>query len=337
MHLSVSEITNQSQWELFVIKHAPDSLFQSWLWGEVQKKTNHFVQRFGVYADRTLIGVFQVVIVRARRGSFVHVRHGPIIAKGNTDGWKSALSFLAEYAKKHACLFVRMNPLIVPTAEESALFRSLHLQPAMIHRMDAEDCWVLDITKSEQELLAGMRKTTRYEIRRAPAAGVSVFSTTDSAYFSEFAALYKQTSSRHSFVPHGGIREEFELFARKKQAVLYLAKIDGSTVSAAIILYYGKQAIYHHGASIPSKVPASYLLQWEAILDAKKRGLAIYNFWGIAPDHVPNHPWNGITLFKKGFGGYERVYLHALDMPVSPLYVIPRSIELVRKVLRGYD
>lgn len=330
-------INDESQWEWFMLKVAPNALFQSWIWGEVQKRAGAKLERFGVYEGKTLRGIFQTVDVRARRGAFLHVRHGPVLDKPTPALWRAVFQFLREEARKKHMWFVRMNPVLPATDELLGIFSSNGLRPAAIHRMDGEQCWVLDLSLSEDELLSGMRKTTRYEIKSAIKQGVEVFSTTNPVHLKEFFALYEQTSTRHGFVPHVGIREEFELFAKKHQAVLYLGKAEGKTLSAAIILYYGNQAIYHHGASVPSKIPASYAVQWEAIREAKKRGMNVYNFWGIAPENSPKHPWRGITLFKKGFGGREIDYIHAHDMPVSPLYILPRTVELVRRVSRGYD
>lgn len=330
-------IDDESVWEWFMLREAPNALFQSWTWGEVQKKTGAILSRFGIYKGKELCGAFQIVEVRARRGSFLHVRHGPVISHPAPALWKSTFDFLRKEAIRRRVWFVRMNPVLPDTEELRKLFALNKLRPAAIHRMDGEQCWVLDLSGTEDELMAGMRKTTRYEVRSAVKEGVEVFSTSDPSHLKDFFALYEKTSTRHGFVPHTGIREEFELFSKKHQAVLYLGKVRGETLSAAIILYYGTQAIYHHGASVPSKIPASYAVQWEAIREAKKRGMNVYNFWGIAPDDSPKHPWRGITLFKKGFGGREIDYIHAHDMPVSPLYVLPRTVELVRRVSRGYD
>ena len=108
-------------------------------------------------------------------------------------------------------------------------------------------------------------------------------------------------------------------------------------LASAIIMYYGHQGAYHHGASIPTKIPASYLLQWEAIKEAKQRGKKFYNFWGIAPDDAPaSHPFKGITLFKTGFGGQKYELLPCQDLPLSFKYNLTRVIELVRKKKRGF-
>ncbi len=115
-----------------------------------------------------------------------------------------------------------------------------------------------------------------------------------------------------------------------------MAKHNGLPIAAAIILFFGGFAIYHHGASISTKIPGSYLLQWIAIKEAKKRGKKLYNFWGIAPSDKPNHPWRGISLFKQGFGGREVSFGHAQDLPISPFYAISYTIESARKLSRGY-
>ena len=94
---------------------------------------------------------------------------------------------------------------------------------------------------------------------------------------------------------------------------------------------------YHHGASLPlgSRTPAAYLLQWEIIRDSKCRGAKWYNFWGIAPDDQPNHPWAGLTQFKIGFGGFRESYIHAQDLILNKRYWVNYVIERFRRVHRG--
>lgn len=317
------EIVSVQVWDSFVMHYSPMALFQSWEWGEVVRKEGHSVWRFGWYDKEALVAVAQVQKVTARRGTFLHVRHGPIVT--HQKYWKKIHEDLIDLARKEKAWFIRISPQVAYTN----IFQVLGFVPAPMHAMDAELCWVLDLDKSEEEILAGMRKTTRYEIRRAEKLGVAIDTGPK-----DFLALYTRTSERHGFVPHSGIQEELEVFGNN--AIVYNAAHEGTTIASAIVLFWGDQAIYHHGASIPSKVPASYLVQWEAIREAKKRGKKIYNFWGIAPEDNANHPWRGITLFKKGFGGREMEFMHAQDYPVSPLYMIPKTIESIRKRLKGY-
>lgn len=331
MTYALSDIASEAIWNAFVKTHSPMALFQGWEWGNVAKSSGRTVWRLGWHESEKLVAVAQVEKVAARRGTFLHVRHGPILNRPNKSLWNALMSDLATLAKREHAWFIRVSPLLEITPGHIRLYRELGLSPSPIHAMDAELCWVLDLDKSEEELLSGMRKTTRYEIKRAEKLGVVIRKHTD---LKDFFALYARTSGRHGFVRHAGIREEVKVFG--SQAVVLDALVEKNVTASAVILFWGNQAIYHHGASVPSKIPASYLVQWEAIREAKKRGKMLYNFWGIAPDEKENHPWRGITLFKTGFGGRRMAFMHAHDYPVSALYIIPKTIEAIRKRMKGY-
>lgn len=336
--LNIRPIEDQGTWELFVLTHGPNALFQSWSWYETLRDTKARVQTYGVYQQDQLIAVFLSHIVIARRGSFVHVRHGPILSSSAPiSTWQKIADFTKILAKENRCWFIRMSPQL-PIGKASDDIRTLLGGiPASIHRMDGEYCWVLDLIPTEEELLQSMRKATRYEIRRAQKEGVVVVGSRDVKFYKEFEKLYRATSDRHGFVPHEGIREEFVIFSKRNQATMYLGTYQKKVYVASIVLYYGKQAIYHHGASINSTVPISAAVQWKAICEAKERGMNVYNFWGIAPEHSIKHPWRGITVFKKGFGGRIVEYMHAFDIPVSPMYAFTRLVDVYRKYRRGYD
>lgn len=334
--LRIQEISSQKIWESFVLTYSPQALFQSWQWGEIEKKSGDSVRRYGIYSEKELIGVAQLFIVHAKRGTYLHIRQGPILSDYSRSTLQQSITLFSEIAKKERALFIRMSPMIEDSDEHKQMLHDCGLLPSPIHEVDAERCWVLDISQSEDSILQGMRKTTRYEIRRGQKMDIRVKKTVNPDDLSEFITLYKETSKRHGFVSHGSIVEEFEHFASRGEAMLLLGYVDQTLIAGAIIIFYGGQAIYHHGASLPSKVPVSYMLQWQAIVEAKKRNIGVYNFYGIAPEGKPNHPWNGLTLFKKGFGGKEVRYMHAYDYPLSPLYIVPKIIESIRTKMRGY-
>lgn len=334
--MRIDTISNRGEWDRFWGEHAPQALFQSWAWGEVVKRQSIPVARFGLYDGSCLVGMYQVVTVRARRGTYLHIRHGPVIIGTNPEVWECIITFLQNFAKDQRASFIRMNPPFEDTKTNHILLRSFGMRPAAVHEVDAERCWVLDITPDEESLLSGMRKTTRYEIRRSEKVEIRVVSSTDPTDLDKFFGLYQKTSQRQHFVAHTGIRDEFEVFAGEGNAVLLLGYHEHTLLSAAIILFSGRQAIYHHGASSPTKFPVNYAVQWKAIREAKRRGMRIYNFWGIAPAVTKNHPWQGLTLFKTGFGGQEVRTIHAHDLPLSPRYWVTRSIEWWEMRKRGY-
>lgn len=334
MKLTVKPIESRKIWENFVLREAPQALFQSWLWGQVQEKMGLAIWRLGFYQNQKLIGIAQASFVHARRGKYLHIRHGPIINTFDSQAWQAAVTEIKNLAQKGKAWFVRMSPLIAFSDSQAQLFVQLGFREAPILGLDAQRCWVLDLGKKADELLAGMRKTTRYEIRRAEKLGVCVIKSTKVVHLKQFLNLYEETARRQHFVGHSGIVEEFTIFAKENRALLFLGEHNGELLAAALVIFYGGQAIYHHGASKVSQAPVSYLVQWEAIREAQKRGLKVYNFWGISPEDAINHPWRGLSLFKRGFGGREIEYLPAYDLPLNRAYYLTYLFETCQRLLR---
>lgn len=348
--MNVNEISDKETWEAFINKYSPHSLFQSWNWGETivqvqsakcpglaarASKIQSF-WRLGIYDNKKLIGIAQIEKVTSKKGAFLHIRHGPIFSLWKKEYFYYFLQYLKNLAKREKCYFIRLSPLIENSSQNKQLFKSLGFMDAPIHAMDGEYCWILDLDKDEATLLSQMRKTTRYLIRQAEKIGVKIVKSKQKKDMSSFLSLYHQTAKRQHFVEHKGIIEEFTQFAQDNQIMLFNSYYKKKLLAAALILFYNNQAIYHHSASIEQRIPVNYLLQWEAIKEAKARGKKFYNFWGITPDGKKRHPWFGLTLFKKGFGGELREYLHAQDFPLSPLYCTTYIIEWIRKIRKGY-
>lgn len=341
-NMRIEEITIKNVWEDFINKHSPQSLFQSWNWGETinkiknQKSNIKNLYRLGLYEDDNLLGIAQVVYIDAKRGAFLHVRHGPIFKEWRKDYFDILLNYLKNLSRRENAVFIRISPQLPDSIDNKSFFRDYKFYDAPIHRMDGEICWVLDLTKSEIELLSGMRKTTRYLIRQAQKLDIKIVKSQNKEDIDEFLRLYNDTASRQHFVKHPGIKEEFDQFVKDDQILLFKGYYKSDLLAAALIIFYNDQAIYHHSASIQQKIPVNYLLQWEVIKEAKKRSKQIYNLWGISPEDNHRHPWQGLTLFKKGFGGYKVEYLHSKDLPLSFLYCATYIIEQARKLLKGY-
>ena len=203
------------------------------------------------------------------------------------------------------------------------------------------DTTLIDLTKSEDEILSAMRSKWRYNIRLAEKKGVVVrayraksdkadipsLDSDASRALDIFYELYKTTASRDGIAIHAKKYYEdlFTLSASHKDAPLitvYIASHEGENLASIITLFSKSEAVYLYGASSNAKrnlMPA-YLLQWTAICDAKSYGSAVYDFYGIPPSDDKNHPMYGLYLFKTGFGGRIVHRPGSLDSPLSPLY-----------------
>lgn len=334
--MEIKEITEKKTWEDFLLQCSEKTFCQSFNWGEFNKEMGDKVYRFGIYDNEKLIAVAQTLRVKAKRGTFIFVPHGPVILEGNSlEIMKALLEHLKDLGKKEKASFIRFSPVFQLNAENVKMFKELGTINAPIH-MHPELTWELNTTVSEEDLLKGMRKTTRYLVKQAEKnSDVEIVKSVDEKDLNEFEKVYLETAGRHSFTPFPEkyLKRELEAFKDDNEIVIFSGKYQGETVSSAMIIYWSNRAFYHQGASSSkySKIPISYLLQWEAIKEAKRRGCEIYNFWGVVPDNEKNHPWAGLSLFKKGFGGTEKQYVKTQDYVLSPVYWLTYIFEQIRK------
>ena len=342
--MSIKEITDKARWESFVLQNREATFLHSWNWGEFNKNTGEKIWRVGVFNGDKLEAVMLIIKVMAKRGLFLFVPQGPILKVSSIKYQVSSIFdelfvFLKKLGKKEKVNFIRISPIFENTSENLSIFKSSGFRNAPIHMMHPETTWLLDITKSEDEIFKGMRKTHRNLIRRAGKEGVEIIQNADEKYLKSFYEIHLETVRRHKFIPfsYDYIKEEINLFKDDGQIGVFSAKYGGEIISSAVIVFYGNQAFYHHGASSSkySKIPASYLVLWEAIKEAKKREKEIFNFYGIV-ENKPNHPWFGLSRFKKGFGGYKKELLHCQDLPLNKKYLIAWMVETARKIKRGY-
>ena len=342
--MNIREITSKNQWESFVQSSKENTFLHSWNWGEFNKNTGEKIWRLGVFDNEELLAVVLVIKVNARRGSFLFVPQGPIVKEFRTLNFEFGIldelfNYLKDLGEKEKVGFVRISPILENTEENLEIFKQAGFKNAPIHMMHPELTWVLDITKSEDEILKGMRKTHRNLIRRAAKEGVEIIQSTDEKYLKAFYDIHMETVKRHKFVPfsYDYIKSEIDAFKNDDQISIFSAKYKDEIISSAIVVFYGEQAFYHHGSSSSKhyKIPSSYLNLWEAIKEAKKRGKKKFNFYGIV-ENKPKHPWTGLSKFKKGFGGHQKELLHCQDLPLNKKYAITWLIETVRKIKRGY-
>lgn len=341
--LEVREINDEKIWEKFILDQTYAIFLQSPQYGEFYKKLGERSWIFGIFDAGKLVGGTLAVTVHAKRGSFLFLPYGPVIneKKNRGEALKALTAHLSDFAISQKVDFLKAAPFWENNPTNQNLFRQFKYRNAPMHIL-AENTWLLDLNLSEENLLIGMEKTHRYLIRRCMKAGVTVLKTSEPKKLAEFSRLHDLTAQRHKFHRFSDefIQNEYDCFAPRGEAVLIKGILpDGRVDSAAVIIFYGNMAAYRHGASanFDHKLPTSYLVQWEAIKEAKKRGLSWYNFWGIAPPNAnKTHPFYGITHFKKGFGGFNFNLLHCQDLPLTKKYYLNWLVETFRSLRRGF-
>lgn len=332
----VKEIKDKDVWEKFLLSRSPKSFLQSWNWGETQKLIGKRIFRFGIYSNE-LQGVCLVIYESAKRGKHLVIPGGPILDWKNRQLVEIMLSEIKRIGKDNQCWFVRVRPELEENKSNYNLFTNLGFKLSPMH-LHAQNTWVLDITKDEEDLIKQMRKNTRYEIRKSLKHGLTLKISTDKKEVDVLYELQKQTVKRNKFVGFSRklFKSQMKTFSVDNQANIFSVYKNKKPLVSAIIIFYADTAYYHHSGSSDEarRYGASYFLQWEVIKHAKLRGIKYYNFWGVAPDNNPRHRFHGVTVFKTGFGGNQINWLPAHDLPLSNLYRLTSSFERIRKKYR---
>lgn len=316
------------------ILRAGGSFLQSWEWGTFQEragfKTLHLRDEHGVpslWLDRPM--------PFGKR--YWYCPRGPLA------------SFAADYDVFKGATFLRAEPSQVP--EFKKLTNGRNLKWRKVHPQQPAQTIILDLSKSEEQLMKEMHQKTRYNVGLAERKGVRVYHARgkDANAFETFWALVGETTNRRAFSSHekSYYRTMLETLAgdperegkKRPVAQLVFAEHDGRVLAANLMIWFGDTVTYLHGASsnVRREVMAPHALHWELIKEAKRWGYADYDFWGVAPEAVPagrqsveRHPLAGVSRFKRGWGGTYVQYPGTFDLPLDKLAYFAYS--LVRRL-----
>jgi peptidoglycan pentaglycine glycine transferase (the first glycine) len=333
----VKEISDKIIWEKFLLSRNPGTFLQSWDWGESNAQVGFKIKRFGFYKLNNLVAVVQLIHQPAKRGPHFLIPGGPVCDFKNLRLTKFIVKFLHNYGKKEKVWFIRVRPDVPDSESLRNLFNKLGFISAPMH-LHGENTLILNISYPEDKILSGMRKTTRYLIKKSFGEGYKIRTSIDKIDAEILYSLQAETVKRHKFIGFNKklFEAQIETFGKDEQALLFICEKNKVPLVAAIIIFYGKKAFYHHSGSaeVARNTNASYYTQWAIIKKAKSLGSQYYDFWGIAPTDNPKHRFAGVTIFKKGFNGERVDWLHAHDLPISPLYWLTYIFERGRKLIR---
>ncbi len=306
----MQRVTEQRDWNEEALRLGGDFL-QSWEWGTFQEKAGAEIARWRGDGALALLIKRSLPLGRA----YWYCPRGPL----GEDGLKK----LSDAGALAGADFFRFEPKTDPSAEAGMAKKIRDVQPGQT--------LLIDLRQDEEVLLAAMHEKWRYNIRLAERKGVRVFMAgeKDSTALDVFWSLMTETTERDRFRAHD--KDYYRLMLEtlpgdpsidgqtRPVARLLFAEHDGKILAASLMLYFGRTAIYLHGASSRERreVMAPQALQWHAMQDAKAWGYADYDFWGVAPEGAENHPWAGITRFKRGFGGRYIRYPGTYDVSLS--------------------
>ncbi|HXF86628.1 MAG TPA: peptidoglycan bridge formation glycyltransferase FemA/FemB family protein [Anaerolineales bacterium] len=302
-------------WNQFIATHPEAHLLQTGEWGELKSA-------FGWKPVRIVSGDIGVQLLFRRLPLGVTIGYIPKALLKNGD---SILSEVDKACKQHHAIFLKLEPdawndEFIPHPSSFVLSK---------HNIQPPRTLLVDLCGTEEEILARMKQKTRYNIRLAERKGVRVHAWDDIASFHKMMIL---TGKRDGFGVHSleYYRRAYELFHPKGMCELLVAEYEGKPLAALFVAYHGRRAYYLYGASTDeerNRMP-TYLLQWEAMKWAKRRGCEVYDLWGVPDEDEATLEANfetrrdglwGVYRFKRGFGGQLKRAAQAMDKVYNPL------------------
>jgi len=294
--MELIEITNKEQWDKQIGSQKMSQFLQSWDWGQFQKDLGREIWRLDLNENY----IFVIKMPLPLEQNYLYIpRLNFLLDKGTLD----SLKHLAQTEKS---IFLRLELVLQQDLDLFGFKKIPSVQPATT--------LILDLNKSEEELLAEMHQKTRYNIRLAENKGVMV--TESAEGLDNFYDLISNTYNRKGLSVYN--KEYYKkLLANLAGAKIYQAEYQGQILCANLVLPYGDTITYLHGGSSEDgkNLMAPHLLQWETIKKAKGLGYKYYDFWGI-----DEKKWPGVTRFKKGFGGFEADYGGAWDLELNKFW-----------------
>ncbi len=310
--MEILEVKNSHELNDFVAGQPMSQFLQSGEWADFQESLGRKSWRFLVKDDGKIIASAVIVKYPLPFGqSYLYCPRGPIFIKNIP-----AILFnkLKELAKIEKAAFLKIEPRAeVGDLKKIGFKEAAPVQP--------KNTLVLDLKKSEVDLLNSFHPKTRYNIRLAEKKGVKIRVSTDKKDVEHFWQLIQQTAKRDNFSPHP--KEYYSALVEKlgqaEMLKMFIAEYENKILAINLVIFFGNTAPYLHGASADESrnLMAPHLLQWVAIKEAKNRNCLWYDFWGVAPLNQPEHPWVGVTRFKEGFNGQRIDYVGTWDLPVK--------------------
>jgi len=196
--MNIRKIENEKEWSEFVLEHGPRSgaFLHSWSWGELQEAIGHRLWRFGMFDGEKLIGVFSLNKHTFPFGrSYLYSPRGPIFMEGHTHLIDEFIDYAKDIGLEENAVFIRFEPANESTEslKGRGICDSEDLQP--------KDTIMVDLSRSDENLLKAMHSKTRYNVRLAEKKGVSLEMVGEEG-IDEFWPLLVDTYKRQGINPH---------------------------------------------------------------------------------------------------------------------------------------
>lgn len=322
--IELQSCTDQEMWDDYVLENDGHPL-QLWGWGQLKAAHGWSVDRFLAYThDERVVGGAQILTRKLPQPlrAFSYIPRGPL---GDADSRGELLEALAENVKReYHSVALSIEPDMIEFESPKGWVKSKN-------RILPARTIILDLKKTESELLTEMVKKTRQYIRKSAAEAIKIKQVRSREELDKCLEVYHQTSRRAQFGLHDDQYYHDVLNILGDHSPIFAAYVDDQPIAFLWLAISSHTAFELYGGmnDTGQQLRANYALKWYAIRKTKEWGLSRYDFGGLIGD--------GVTTFKKGWTVDETELAGSFDKPLSPFYKVwnnglPAAKTVVRKL-----
>jgi len=326
----LTSLSTSTEWDAFVAAHPQGGVLQSTHWARLKNRFGWTSHRVWMRRDGKLVAGAQILFRSIAFGlaKFAYIPHGPLVDWDDAEQVEVLLNQidLAVYERRAGIL--KMEPLLWQDGMLPEKWADICQQHGLKNDVDTlqpPQTILVDLRPSSDDILAGMKQKTRYNIRLAAKKEVTVRQGS-MADLPAFLQMMRITGERDGFGVRAPeyYREALKLFQETNQVGLFLAAYEKRPLAGVMAFISGNTAYNLFSASNNeerNRMP-NYAVQWAVMAWAKEQGCAYYDLWGV-PDvseaeleaqftERREGLW-GVYRFKRGFGGTVRRTVGAAD------------------------
>jgi lipid II:glycine glycyltransferase (peptidoglycan interpeptide bridge formation enzyme) len=317
---------------------------QTWEWGDFQESQGHKVYRLASFDKEKLVSAYSVSFHKIPKTNYSigTILRGPTIDR-------QMIEVVTKLARDENAIFVKFEPNEIHKTFnlKTNTFEIINKLPDFPHLLLSPKnafyphSFILDISKTEDELLASMHPKTRYNIRIANRHDVKIFEKTDDQGFESYLKIIFETTKRQGFYLHTPKYhyDQWKLLKNTGMIHLVFAEFKGKIVASFMLLKTKDHFYYPYGGSLDiyKEVMAPTLLMWESIKLGKNLGCKTFDMWGsLGPNALESEQGYGFHRFKQGYGGQLVQFVGTYDLVINHnLYQLYNLADKIRwKLLR---
>jgi peptidoglycan pentaglycine glycine transferase (the first glycine) len=305
-------------------------VLQSYEWGEFKRRLGWKPVRLVLERNGEVVGLGQFLAYNTAPvpGVLMYCAKGPWLPWDDEEAVRAFFEGVRSVARREGAHTVKIEPEVPEQRKDvKALLEEVGFRKAR-YDLNLKTTLIVDLSLPEEAVLARMKSKTRYNVRLAARKDVEVVEPEFEEGWETFYEWMKATSERKEDYVLRRSRDYLHAVMRAMhdagQGRLFFAEHEGTPLAGMYVFAFGEKYWYMYGASSNEKrnLKPNYLLQWEVMRWARRRGLTRYDMVGVpkSEDLDESSSLWSVYKFKEGFGGEISDSLGCYDLPVKRIH-----------------